>query len=469
MVVPFIFENEVYTKNSEPYLWVFYKFADLCINNNLPIIAEEAYFQKPSYFRKMNHPASEVMDFYHITDERLKKLNGFKITKSEKKQIVNQYQDDFECWVSLIKEKNEILEGIIEKLIQKIEKKHGKIDAFIVWTWLPSIDHVARKNHIRVINMEASAVREPSYNMLLTYFQFQNKYDCTGINEKFQDLMNEKDVLMFSRKELFTIFASKENLKYLETYDETPKYKVGYALGIKTDCFTKVYSSVDYHKVLKRLSKNIDSKQISVRSHPADPIDVEKMGYSSDKSKTLFEWILSCENIVCDISNIGLDALLLGKNLISLSDRMPTSFQKVTDLSCFDSYQIDDRKLNFLLFYWYVPEKLTQDYEYIKWRLTNPTVKEIYDKHLEYILSQRNISKNELSMIFQNKIDYVLQTIEIKNEVLQLQKQKSIQDNKINFLGYERDILQNELDQVLHSKSWKLTKPLRYIMSIGRK
>lgn len=429
MIVPVIIESEEYIKEKPAYLWVFYKFASFSLKSNTPIISTNEYFEKPSYYKKQNHSAVSVMDYYGINDNTFKKLKYYSFSKSK---FTRKYKTNLECWMTLLKERDKDLERELEKAIVSLENKYEKIDAFMVWNWLPSIVHVAKKYNIRIINQEGSAIRQPFYCRLLNYFQFQNKYDSTGINEIYSELIKNNDLVYLTRKELFALLVDKRNIEYIIDLDSKPKYEIGYGLGLKTDCFALVYSKIKQDDILNKLSTLAEKDKISIRTHPKDPIDVTKLGFVEDKSSSAFHWILSCKRIVSDISNIGYEALLLGRNLISLSDKVPSAFLEESSLNYLDDEIVSIKKVNFLTFGWFTPEELTQDILYVKWRLTNPSIKQIYIKNLDYILKDINSSYEELKMVKPSqRLKFILD-----KRGLKIEKNVKIRRNKfLNIFG----------------------------------
>lgn len=434
MIVPIIFESEEYTKEKPSYLWVFYKFSSFSLKANTPIIATNEYFEKPSYYKNKNHSAVNVMDYYGINDETFKKLKYYSLKKTK---ITQKYKDNLECWTTLLKKRDKDLEEEIEKAIVFLEKKYEKIEAFMIWTWLPSISYIAKKHNIKVINQEGSAIRQPFYSRLLNYFQFQNKFDCSNILTYYQNLTKNKDLLYLTRKELLALLVDKKNIKYINELDHQPTYEIGYGLGLNTDCFATVYSKINQNDILKKLSTLVPKDKICIRPHPKDPIDVEKLGFTEDKSPSAFSWILNCKRIVSDLSNTGFEALLLGRTVISLSDKMPAAFLETTNLSYLEDEVAGIRKVNFLTFAWFTPEELTQDVSYVKWRLTNPNIREIYIRNLDYILKDNNMSYDEMKNIMpKDRLNYILskRDIDIDIDSLSIDQSNQQETKKNSFL-----------------------------------
>lgn len=518
MIVPIIFESEEYIKEKPAYLWVFYKFARFSLDGDSPIIATEEYFKKPSYYRECKHSATIVMDYYGINDNFFDDLKKYVITDEEKKKILEQYSNNVDAWVHLLKERDKELEKVLEKAINYLESKYEKIDAFMVWTYLPSIDYIAKKHNITLINQEASAIRTPFYNRLLNYFQFQNKYDTSNLKEQYSLFCESEKVLCLSRKELFALLVDKQNIHYLNDIDTPPLYEVGYGMGVATDCFANVYSKWTQSDILEAISHLASPDKICIRPHPKEPVDLSTLGFIKDESPTSFDWILKCRRIVADLSNVSFEAAFLGKTIISLSSCMPSSFGEESSLDYLEEEVMSVKKLNFLLFAWFTPEELTQDVEYVSWRLTNPHPIEIYNRNLEYILKSLDMSYQELlSLDVKDRLDYILEKRHIDKSNLFSNKDNKINKNydntiegilkkmkdinsykmtsydyrklivelnkKINELDNSNELLKNEnkcllesktfyqdeLNKVLNSSSWKLTSPLRKLKSIGKK
>ncbi len=510
MIVPLIFESEEYIKQKPAYLWVFYKFSRFCLEADSPIIATEEYFELPSYYQKQKHPAVNVMDYYGINDETFSNLKKYIISQEEKSKILEQYNTNLEAWIALLKERNEKLEEVLERAIDVLESQYEKIEALMVWTYLPSIAHVAQKHHIPIINQEGSAIRQPFYNRLLNYFQFQNKYDMTQIKESYLKFSQANELLLLSRKELFALLVDEKKLVYLNYLDSPATFDIGYGLGVATDCFSKVYSHWSQQEVLEKLSHLADPKQILIRPHPKEPVDLSNWGFACDDSSSSFEWILKCKCVVADLSNVSFEAAFLGRTVLSLSNRMPASFGEESSFSFLEEEVMSLKKLNFLLFAWFTPEELTQEVDYIKWRLGNPSPIEIYQKNLNYILHdfnmdyqellrlepkqrlsyilekrkvgscvdlkekviyklRRNFSMKDINSYGMTSYDYRKLILELDKQISFLEEEKKEKENKISELEGKVKDYQNEINKILQSHSWKITKPLRSVSHLLHK
>lgn len=95
-------------------------------------------------------------------------------------------------------------------------------------------------------------------------------------------------------------------------------------------------------------------------------MDENKYNYSFDHSFESIEWITKCRNIVCQVLNIGYEAILFGRGLISTKANIITSFGNESNLIFNYAKYYDNIDLNFLTFAYYAPYDLMFDVDYIR-------------------------------------------------------------------------------------------------------
>lgn len=127
------------------------------------------------------------------------------------------------------------------------------------------------------------------------------------------------------------------------------------------------------------------------------------------------------------------------------------------------------------------------DRDYIYWRLTNPSVTEIYQYHLDYVMKAFGLSKEFFDMAFPKRLQTILETHSLKKKEIttfvthhnhnleediqqlrhELSQQKSYYESRLTEVvsSYEEQIKKQteQYNQIINSKSWKVTKPLRFI------
>ena len=111
-IVPFLFGIE---KSPIHYSWIFYKYMDFALKNGYPIIADETYFVNPSVYEKQKEFSFQnIVDGYNVlyefkkpTDEDMKKVIQYPITKEEKATILSGFADEEEAII--VRENHQIV------------------------------------------------------------------------------------------------------------------------------------------------------------------------------------------------------------------------------------------------------------------------------------------------------------------------------------------------------------------------
>jgi len=417
MIVPFMFGVE---EKEAHYLWIFYKYLEFALKNNIPIIAQEEYFIKPSIYKENNHwlfdgfinGYQENYELKEPTDDDLEELQKISITKEEEKMIFSDVTKTFENNIALLEERNKNFEDIIQQKIIETEKITGKkIEAFITWVWFPSLEYVAKKNGIEIFTFEQSTFRKPIYNEYLGYCSLYNKYDGIKTRELYEAFIKENKVNKYlNRKEILSLFLSKENISYLNDLNNKSEFPLGIDLGADRDAYYEVYSNFSHDEIINMALKVLNKEDISVRTHPMRPSKVS-VDCQYDTSKNSIEWILKCRRLVTSVSNLGFEAMLYGKTSYVLGENMPFYFKAINDIKQLEDGVVSEEFINFITFGYYVPFGLMFDYEYLKWRLKNPSITAIYQKNLDYVFNKKDISKDILDYSHEDRMKEILKKI----------------------------------------------------------
>ena len=489
MIVPFLFTLDEYSNQYPTYLWVFYKFMDFAKKYNFPVIAQEKFFKADE-----NHGAREEynrkkFDYELPLEKQIEENFKYCITNIEEQKILSNIKSKDDNWVYLLKQEDKKFEDIIDKKLKLIIKEKGKIDAVITWIWLPSLEKVCKNNNIRLIQYELSTIRKDTFRTTLGYFQFHNKYESNFVKSDY-DIFKNEEKLIFDREELLSLFLNTnliDNIKYLY---KIANYKIGYALGMDKDKFELAFTKLSNDEIFSKIKEKYSNEDVLIRQHPASKLDVDKTGFVIDNSSSTAEWISNCNKIICNISNVAYEAMLYGRDVINVNDVLPTAFDDYSNLNYFDEKKIGLQKLNFLTFYCYCPYELMFDKDYIYYRLNNPSIIDIYNYHLKYILSNSNMDFDKIKQIKQIKrLDYILKNVHgfNKNEIQKIKKystsylydkmETTIKNQKreisklnsqIEMMNIELNASNETINSILNSVSWKLTAPLRQTMNTIR-
>ena len=416
MIIPFLFTLDEFGRQKPTYLWTFYKFMNFGKKYQYPIIAQEKFFGDLKDENNGHGARSENSLFTFEYDlpsgEQLAINKEYCITEEEQKRIINGYNSIEEAWIDLLKKENDNLIEILREKIKNIEKKHGeKVEAIFSWIWLPSVKKVANEMGISCIFYEFSTIRRPIYNCSLGYFQFCDKYDSTYVVNDFCEFKKNRCFLL-NRRELLGLFLDKDHIQYLKYLYDEPDYRVGYALGLYNDKFEKAFSKYTATEVFEKLKHLYNKDEVLVRPHPQMDSNME-FDFPIDKSPDSSQWISRCETIISNLSNVAYEAMLYGRKNINIFKGLPSSFGEASSLDYIveKSYSIEE--LNFLTFYCYAPYELMFDRDYIRWRLSKPSILEIYEYNLKYELRRHNIDFDRIKSLEKNeRFKYILKNVQ---------------------------------------------------------
>lgn len=386
LIVPIVFDLLDYHIERPTLSWVFEMYTNYCTNNEMPLIAQENYF---------NQEKKEELN------EKKKAFKKYSITNEETLSITNSKKATFEEQVHFMSHTNKKYEKFINEKLDLIEKDYNqKVDAIFTWYWNPTLGKIGKDRDIEIITQEISPIREfnGNYRTRLSYFVFGNKFDNENTEELYKELKNDKEISslkIFSREELLAIFLNTEDLKLIKELQKPSKYDLGLSPPFENDCFFEIYKNEAMEKTFKKIDNLFDPKDVTMRYRVASTRDIGNSKWDRDDSEKAIYWILQCKRIITYVSNVAFDAMLFGKTVYLLSDNMPFSFKSITQLKYKDESVVDTEYLNFMIFGYFVPWDLMLNQEYIEWRLTNPSAIDIYRRHQGYILKKLGIENTE--------------------------------------------------------------------------
>ena len=113
--------------------------------------------------------------------------------------------------------------------------------------------------------------------------------------------------------------------------------------------------------------------------------------------------------------------------------------------------------------FFFVPLSLATDSQYILWRNTKPPILEIYLRHIKTIKKELGIKEKLTLNNILKKVHHLNQDAICKlcNDT-DYNRYKMLLTNNVQLTQQCKE-LSNEISNVLNSRSWKITKPLRTI------
>lgn len=441
-------------KDIPVFFGAFYKFLYYCQENNWPILAQEEYYENP-IIQEKKYPiklseVSKINDIPSIKSINVAKKNKYIITKKETESIIKNYEDKDDAWIRLMNEEDSNLFNLLENKINKIIKKHNDIRYIIIWRYNATIEKICKKFKFKLINLEMSGFRKPSYNFTLCYYQHKSKYSDIEFNkryEKFSEELKSKKVNILTRNQLLKLMVSKKEIDNIVEEE----YYTGFAMGLAKDYDTISTKSKTNNEILEEISKTEDNTNLLIRKHPSNNhyIYDHEDEFVLDHSVSSIQFLSRCHRMISSVSNIGAEAMLFGKTCYILGE-MPFKKFGYQSLDFDDEYVINLQDLNFLIFCYFVPYEIVLTKEYLEFRDSNPTEIEIYEYHYKYIMDK--YGKN------------------LKKSGIKSKKQEWTDSKKeLNYLRKHTAEVENKLNSILYSRSWKILAPLRIIKRIFKR
>ena len=469
LIVPLVFGIYNYDSDAPMFDWIFEAYINYCLNNGMPIVAQENYFKK-----NINYLDSTYQ--FSVSDRKKKDLINkekskflkYSIRNEETQMIIGNTKTRFKAEVDFFSKTNPKYISAIENRLDKIESDYKqKVDAIMIWLWNPSIEAIAKKRGITIIQQELSPIRKfhgnESYNTTLAYFQFKNKYDkdyCQNIYDEFLENLDKENIRIFSREELLALFLNTEDINYIKYIQDPPKYELGISPPIKDDFIFSVYKKEDTKETFKRIDKIFKPSNVSVRYRVSSNGTIFGRPWNIDNSTKPIYWVSSCKRILTYVSNIAFDAMMLGKTTYILSDYMPFSFKSNTLLKSKDESVVDSLFLNFIVFGYFTHWNLMFNQDYIEWRLSKPSIIEIYKYNKDYILKLHNLDEAHLTL------ENILRDVHNLNE---LSVREIVEYNPHKIFSQKDDAIskiEGDLLNIYNSKSWKILTKLRNMKRI---
>lgn len=408
------------TISKHPYLWWFYKSLDMAKRNNLPIIAQEKYFVKPSEMAKKG-PAEDrlvnntnAINYRFIydppRDEDLERISQYPIPQEMEDRFIKEKGSVNDAMVCALSDSWHELEELLDRYFTEIEEKSGeKIDAVVTLCWFKTLNNAAEKHNIKVITIEQGLFREPAY-LKTAYCSFTNLFDDEKeIGERYEKFRTEADELpILSRKAILSLLLNNDYLGYLNYYDMLPRYEAGVALGYATWLPHMCTTKFNDEELLYRTASVYD--KFIVRTHPGDPTKASYPSFikTPDNSANTIEFILKCKRIISLGSNVSLEAAFWNK-VPCTALKCSSSYGQKHEVEDTQEYSIDTLYLNFFAFCFLIPYSKMMDPEYLMWRLSGPSESEIFKKHMKIYLEERGCDYDKLlSTADEKRQEYIL-------------------------------------------------------------
>ncbi len=472
------------------------RFFDLCRRNNWAIITHEEFEKYEINFPNRNEYKENMIKLYgyslYSVEER-QEVKQYFVKKEFYEKLHKEYGSELECALHLLNDSNEELKGIITNVIQDLRSQGENIEGILYFAACPvSVKEVASEYNIPLVAYETGPIRSPNYRCTTSYFCNEGLYNTGEIRQRFE---NFKEVMTelptFSREEILTMFLNYENLGYVSLIDKTPKYEIGIAGGCALVVPYFAITKYMDHELIDDVLDIYNPKDIFVRLHPGDMYKATYRLPYYDVTPTPFPFLINSKRVAAVGSNLLFEAMLWKRIPCSMANVMPSNIMCNQDYISVKEKDDVEEFVNFFVFSFLVPFDLAYEEEYLRWRLSNPSEKEIYMFHLEYYmkkfglteewLKQDSATRLTLLKLYRDFMPFSEEELKEKTIIANTAlppcgESKEASKEHVQVVQSQELLRQYTetkayLDNVLNSTSWKITYPLRKLLDIlkGRK
>jgi hypothetical protein len=169
---------------------------------------------------------------------------------------------------------------------------------------------------------------------------------------------------------------------------EAHDYEIGVALQVEDDSnlisFSNGFDSLRLlFKALWVFPKNL----ICIREHPLSKFMIKSDEFGClDSSESAFIFISKCKRLITINSSLAFESLIIGKETYLLGKSPLTVFANQNlDRNLIYNFPAEDELnefINIFLFVYLIPNWLWLNDEYYKFRLSSPSIQEIFDFNL---------------------------------------------------------------------------------------
>lgn len=396
MIIPIIFTLAPYCDNLF-YTWIFYKGIDIAKHDGWPVFAQRQYFEQREKQRNMmmiSPVTAEVNDFEMSMDSDFARILCREFPQEKIDAYLKRFPSQTDAYLASMRDPWEEMTNYLAEEVHKCEEiRNEKAEAFLCLGAPRFVTDAGKKLGIDVIHYEWGPLRIPNYRKT-AYFDLKGSV-CDGEMvsryDAFQKIKDE--VPIFTKKEILAFFLNDEQLDKLKR-NEPPRYRAGMTLGYSVPNAYSFANQITAAEALTKLHEYFSDEEIIARYHPGDPMHSELYG-PRRVDGNLIDFIQDSERIICISSNIAYEAMLWDRPAYDLGETQYGRYANHELKGLPDRIASDDF-LSFIAFGYIIPFEMLKNVEYIRWRLSRPSEKEIYLYHLKYYCDCLGILEEDL-------------------------------------------------------------------------
>ena len=376
--------------NRSPYLWWFYKFASAFGNDAAYICGDEYFIDPKVHYDNGRVEVGEALARrwgYQVPDaESLSRLSRINIPLHVWKKVESQFPSNpVEAFRYFCLQEDELLYESYVRAIDELEHQ-APIEAGITCINCATLQRVFRERNLPLIHFELGPLRDPTY-LNTAYFDFSGVNGNTEARKRFEatncELIEDED--LDNIETLRNLFLTEQNEVVTPLVAD-----LGIGLQVEDDsniiCYSNGISAVSMiSRARYLLAEEKINSPVLVRAHPGSYFSLRNLppGFAIDKSDSSIEFIHACKKLQVINSSLAVEALLQSKEVEVLGE---CSFS-----FCAEEVHKNGNvlALSFYLLNYLVPWNLAFSSDYIKWRLSRPSEKDIRNAHLRFFMDEK--------------------------------------------------------------------------------
>ncbi len=381
--------------------WAYYVFADRCRTNGWRCAVEQKYltWQLTEQDKSDLTGAQAAWDYSFMPDlssiqNRIDPIpQGIFDSCYQKYGLMSIYHLLTESWMPL--------ETYLDNLLDKYAEQGETVEAIVIYPKAPySIQKVAKKKKIALFVLEVGPMRWPIYTGSAYFSHFDqlstDQGECKSLYNRFMREWKREKYPILSREQILALYLEKDYLCYLRYQDITPTSE---ALLIGNGMMSRADLPHNWGQTMY-LADQLRSKfgqSITFRPDGRDPYQahfgMEEEQYSQESPNIVS--LLRAKRAVCAGSNMLFEAMLWNRPVYcDTKDHALYFICNHTD--DWKDALVPETFLNFYALVYLAPMEIATQDDYVRWRVSEPSMQAIYDKHLTHYLKRWGLTKKQV-------------------------------------------------------------------------
>ncbi len=385
-IVPYDFNS-----NIGAYTWVVHKAAQ-SLGSDLRLIASWDYWAKSSEIIDIAQNTAPNGDYEYLISRNLTSIafSSLDFVNLDKHYFHSKYSSLPQSKVLSI-----LQDGVDEELQANIY--HGLVantalEGLLLWTNCCSAVQAARQASVPTIFNEIGPLRPPIYHPA-AYFDFRGLHDQAQAEDRWGSFWKDPRTASLPVLERSALLALLRQVPLTKQVDR-PTGLIGVALQYPGGVHLKYSSNFTNACTIDFVQRHFNGPLL-IRAHPGARNQSSMHSLTNDESNTPEEFLRKCDVVVTINSGIAFEAILMGKETYVLG-HSPIAMGAWDIVQRAPKMDISTETLwlNWFAFAYLLPFHLLFNAEYYRWRLSNPSERDVYMHNYSWWIKHGGVKDN---------------------------------------------------------------------------